>query len=105
MADIMQTLDLDATLAVLQQGVESISMDEAMAMIDSWHQKLQGTEIAQDLNEIKQALMGGNTVAIAKLLIGLGKDTSAAAASATDDVATQVQKLGSVLIQAGDALM
>lgn len=105
MADMMQTLDLDATLAVLQQGIESISMDEAMAIIDSWHQQLLGTEIGQDLNELKQTLLGGNTLAIAKLLIGLGKDTSAAAATATDDVATQVQKLGNLLMQAGDSLM
>lgn len=105
MADMMQTLDLDTTIAVLQQGVTPISIDEAMAIIDSWHQQLQGTDINQNLNELKQALIGGNTVAIAKLLVDLGEKTSAAAATANEDVATQVQKLANLLLQAGNSLM
>ena len=48
MADMMQTLDLNTTISVLQQDISSISMDEAMALIDSWHQQLQGTDIAQN---------------------------------------------------------
>ncbi|HCF29467.1 MAG TPA: hypothetical protein DEV81_20200 [Cyanobacteria bacterium UBA11049] len=105
MADMMQTLDLNTTISVLQQDISSISMDEAMALIDNWHQQLQGTDIAQKLNELKQILIGGNTASISKMLVELGENIiSAGAANSTDDAAN-VQKLGNMLVQAGNSLM
>ena len=106
MADMMQTLDLNTTISVLQQDISSISMDEAMALIDSWHQQLQGTDIAQKLYELKQILIGGNTGSISKMLVELGENIiSAGAANPKDDAAANVQKLGNMLIQAGNSLM
>ena len=105
MADMMQTLDLNTTISVLQQDISSISMDEAMALIDSWHQQLQGTDIAQKLIELKQILIGGNTGSISKMLVDIGENISVGAANSTDDVAANVQKLGNMLIQAGNSLM
>ena len=104
-ADMMQTLDLNTTISVLQQYISSISMDEAMALIDSWHQQLQGTDIAQKLYELKQILIGGNTGSISKMLVDIGENISVGAANSTDDVAANVQKLGNMLVQAGNSLM
>ena len=104
--DMMQTLDLNTTISVLQQDISSISIDEAMALIDSWHQQLQGTDIAQKLYELKQILIGGNTGSISKMLVELGENIiSAGAANPKDDAAANVQKLGNMLIQAGNSLM
>ena len=105
MADMMQTLDLNTTISVLQQDISSISIDEAMALIDNWHQQLQGTDIAQKLIELKQILIGGNTGSISKMLVDIGENISVGAANSTDDVAANVQKLGNMLIQAGNSLM
>ena len=101
----MQTLDLNTTISVLQQDISSISIDEAMALIDNWHQQLQGTDIAQKLYELKQILIGGNTGSISKMLVDIGENISVGAANSTDDVAANVQKLGNMLIQAGNSLM
>ncbi|HEY9783587.1 MAG TPA: hypothetical protein V6D09_26050 [Leptolyngbyaceae cyanobacterium] len=103
--DMMQTLDLNTTISVLQQDISSISIDEAMALIDNWHQQLQGTDIAQKLIELKQILIGGNTGSISKMLVDIGENISVGAANSTDDVAANVQKLGNMLIQAGNSLM
>jgi len=102
---MMQTLDLNTTISVLQQDISSISIDEAMALIDNWHQQLQGTDIAQKLIELKQILIGGNTGSISKMLVDIGENISVGAANSTDDVAANVQKLGNMLIQAGNSLM
>jgi hypothetical protein len=103
--DMMQTLDLNTTISMLQQDISSISIDEAMALIDNWHQQLQGTDIAQKLIELKQILIGGNTGSISKMLVDIGENISVGAANSTDDVAANVQKLGNMLIQAGNSLM
>ncbi len=105
MADMMQTLDLNTTISVFQQDISSISMDEAMALIDNWHQQMQGTDIGQKLIELKQILIGGNTMSISKMLVDIGENISVGAANSTDDVAANVQKLGSMLVQAGNSLM
>jgi hypothetical protein len=105
MADMMQTLDLNSTISVLQQDISSISIDEAMALIDNWHQQMQGTDIGQKLIELKQILIGGNTMSISKMLVDIGENISVGAANSTDDVAANVQKLGSMLVQAGNSLM
>jgi hypothetical protein len=105
MADMMQTLDLNTTISVLQQDISSISIDEAMALIDNWHQQMQGTDIGQKLIELKQILIGGNTMSISKMLVDIGENISAGAANSTDDVAANVQKLGNMLVEAGNSLM
>lgn len=103
MADI-QTADLNATIAALQGDLTAIPLSDAIALIDSWQQQLQGNDIAEDLGELKQAIQSGDTATIAEILSDLGEDTSEAAADTTGDVAVKVEQLGELLSQAGAAL-
>lgn len=98
------TANLDATISALQGGLTSITADQAIAVIDSWQQQLQGNDIAEDLGELKQALTNGDKASISKILSDLGEDTKGAASGATGDVATKVQQLGTLLAQAGNSL-
>lgn len=99
-----QNVDLDTTISALQQGLTSIPPEQAIAVIDSWQQQLQGNDIAEDLGELKTALTNGDTTSIAKILSDLGEDTTQAASSASGDVATKVKQLGQLLSQAGNSL-
>lgn len=105
MADSIRTIDVDSTIAALQQGLTSIPTAEAIAVIESWQQQLEGSDLAEDLGELKQALQSGDSATIAELLVDIGEDTSESAASATGDVAMKVEQLGELLSQAGQSLM
>ncbi|NDJ16241.1 hypothetical protein [Myxacorys almedinensis] len=105
MADSTRTIDVDNTIAVLQQGLTSIPEGDAIAIIESWQQQLEGSDLAEDLGELKQALQSGNSSAIAQIMVDLGEDTSESAASATGDIAIKVEQLGEMLSQAGQSLM
>ncbi|MBD1858865.1 MULTISPECIES: hypothetical protein [Leptolyngbya] len=105
MADSLRTIDVDTTIAALQQGLTAIPVEQAIAVIESWQQQLQGTDLAEDLGDLKQALTDGDTSTIAQILSDLGEDTSEAASEATGDVAVKVEQLGELLSQAGQSLM
>lgn len=102
MADATSTLD--ATISALKGGLTSIPADQAIAVIDTWQQQLQGNDIAEDLGELKQALTSGDVASISRILSDLGEDTKGAASGATGDVAKKVQELGTLLAQAGSSL-
>lgn len=107
MADVAQTANLDATIAALKQGLTAIPADQAIAVIDSWQQQLQGMDLAEDLGELKTALTGGTTskgMSLAEILADIGEDTTEAAGSATGDVAAKVKQLGELLSQAASSL-
>ncbi|BAU09810.1 hypothetical protein LEP3755_02850 [Leptolyngbya sp. NIES-3755] len=104
MADSVRTIDVDTTIAALQQGLTSIPVEQAIAVIESWQQQLQGTDLAEDLGDLKAALQQGDASMISQILIDLGEDTSEAAADATGDVAVKVEQLGELLSQAGESL-
>jgi hypothetical protein len=104
MADSVRTVDVDTTIAALQQGLTSIPVEQAIALIESWQQQLQGTDLAEDLGDLKAALSEGDASAISQILIDLGEDTSEAAADATGDVAVKVEQLGELLSQAGESI-
>ncbi|MBE9013803.1 hypothetical protein IQ250_26810 [Pseudanabaenaceae cyanobacterium LEGE 13415] len=104
MADSIRTIDVDTTISALQQGLTSIPVEEAIAVIESWQQQLQGTDLAEDLGDLKAALQQGDASAISQIMIDLGEDTSEAAADATGDVAVKVEQLGELLSQAGESL-
>lgn len=105
MADQTRTVDIDTTIAALQQGLTSVPLEQAIAVIESWQHQLQGTDLAEDLGDLKQALTDGDTDSIAQILTDLGEDTSESAANATGDVAVKVEQLGELLSQAGQSLM
>ena len=56
MPDLGQTADIGTTIAALQQGITAIPVEQALTLLESWQQQLQGLEIAGDLGELKQAL-------------------------------------------------
>ena len=104
MADAIQNVDIDSTISALQRDLTSIPTDQAVAIINNWQQELSGTDLAEDFGELKEALLSGDTSSIAEILVYLGEDTQNAAANATGDVATKVQRLGELLSQAGNSL-
>ncbi|MGV0024948.1 hypothetical protein [Phormidesmis priestleyi] len=104
MADSTQTVDLDSTIAALQGGLTSLPPEAAVGAIESWQQQLQGTEIAETLGQLKQALTAGGGSSIGSLLADLGSQTSAAAGSASGDAASKLQQLGQLLAQAGSSI-
>ena len=105
MADLNQA-NIDTTLAALQGGVREIPIDQAIAVIESWQHQLQGLAIADDLGELKDALRKQKSAdAIANLLNGLGGDTASELTIGTsDEVATKIRQLASLLTQAGSEL-
>lgn len=104
MADSIRTIDVDTTISALQQGLTSIPVEQAIAVIESWQQQLQGTDLSEDLGALKAALSEGDVAAISEILIDLGEDTSESAADATGDIAVKVEQLGELLTQAGESL-
>jgi hypothetical protein len=104
MATQKQNVNLDTTIAALQKGLTSIPAEQAIAVIDSWQKQLEGTDLAQDLGELKSALTSGDSASIAEILTDLGEDTSEAASGASDDIAAKVEQLGQLLSEAGESL-
>lgn len=95
-----QSVSFEPTIAALQQDPTTIPMSDAIALIESWQQQLQGHDIAEDLGELKQALQQGDTAQIATILADLGEDTTAVAADLPAEMAAQVQQIGQLLSQA-----
>ncbi len=106
MANLGQTADIDTTIAALQQGITAIPIEQAILVLESWEQQLRGLKIADDLGELKDALRKQKSAdALANLLIDLSEDTAGELAIETsDEVATKVRLLASLLTQAGTAL-
>lgn len=107
--------NIDTTIAALEQGITAIPIEQAIAVIESWQQQLQGFEIADDLGKLKDALRkqkSANAIPkvlplgqIANLLVDLGEDTAEELAiETTEDVAAKIRQLASLLTQAGNAL-
>lgn len=105
MADIDQA-NIDTTIAALEGGITSISIEQAMTVLEAWQQQLRGLAIADDLGELKDALRKEKSAdAIANLLTSLGGDTSSELTIDTsDEVAGKIRQLSSLLTQAGAEL-
>ena len=105
MADLDQA-NIDTTIAALEGGITAIPIEQAIAVLESWQQQLMGLKIADNLGELKDALRKQKSAdAIANLLIDLSEDTASELAIGTsDEVATKVRQLASLLTQAGVAL-
>ena len=102
----MAQVDIDSTIAALQQGLTAIPADQAVAVIEGWQQQL-GDPLAKDLGELKAALSSGKTSSgksLAEVLAGIGKMTTDAAASADPGAAAKVKQLGELLTQAASSL-
>ncbi len=99
------TIDLDATISALQKGLTSIPPEQAVAVISSWEEQLKGTDLADDLGQLKAALTGSaGSKSLAELLTDIGEDTTEASSGAKGDVAAKVKQLGELLAKAGSSL-
>lgn len=105
MAEQTSTIDIDTTIALLQQDLASVPIEEAILVIERWQHPLQGTDLFADLGELKQAILDVRTIAIAEILVDLGEAVTMAAMDISPDVAPQLEQLGATLAQAGNALM
>lgn len=107
MASKKQTADLDKTISILQEDLTSVPAEEAIAIIESWQKQLAGTDIAEELDELKSILADGgdDSEMLGSLLADLGEDTIAMADSddINEDVATKIEQLGELLSQMSDS--
>ena len=100
-------IDFDTTIAALQQDLTTIPTADAIALIESWQQQLQGNDIAEDLGELKQALISGTSgkgESIGAIMTDLGEDTAELAANASGDVAAKARQLAELLQRTGKSL-
>lgn len=102
----MNSTDLDTTLAALQRGLRSIPSEEALAILETWHEQFRGTDLDDDLKQVKEAITnGGRTGAsLGHALINLGATTAAIAADADDEAAAKLEQIGALLSEAGQSL-
>jgi hypothetical protein len=103
----MAQANVDTTIAALKQGLTSIPTDQAIAVIESWQQQLQGNDLANDLGELKTALTSGTTskgMSLADVLASIGEDTTEAAKGADAGASAKVKQLGELLSQAASSL-
>lgn len=104
MADTTQTTDFDSTIDLLQQDLSSVDLALAVTIIERWEHQLQGTDIFEDLMELKQAILNGSFTEAKKLLSDLGEATIAAAGrireDGADEVAAKIEQIGQLLSQA-----
>ncbi len=102
----MAQADVNTTIAALQKGLTAIPTDQAVSVIDSWQQQLQGSKLADDLGELKAALSGtsSNGKSLAEILTDIGQGTTEAAKTADPSAAATVKQLGELLSQAASSL-
>lgn len=105
MVDRTSTVDIDTTIALLQQDFAVIPVEEAIFVIERWQHQLQGTDLFEDLGELKQAILDVRTTAIAEILVDLGEEVTAAAKHISPEVAPQLEQLGAILAQVGNTLI
>ena len=103
----MSQVDIDTTIAALQKGLTAIPTDQAVSVIDSWQQQLQGSPLAEQLGELKAALSSGGTSkgkSLTEILTSIGQGTTEAAKTADPSAATKVKQLGELLSKAASSL-
>lgn len=101
-----QPIDLDTTLAALQTGLKSISTEEALAIVEAWHERFRGSDLDDDLRQVKEAIAnrGHSHTSLSHALINLGATTAAVSLDASDEVAAKIQQIGALLSEAGSTL-
>lgn len=77
MSETTQAADFDATINFLKQDLASVDLAVAITYIEQWENQLQGTDIFQNLMELKQAILDGNIIELETLLRDLGENTTA----------------------------
>ncbi len=102
----MSQVDIDTTISALQKGLTAIPTDQAVSVIDSWQQQLQGNPLADQLGELKTALSSGTSQgkSLSEILTSIGQGTTQAATTADPSAAEKVKQLGQLLSQAASSL-
>ena len=107
-----QQENLDETIQALNTDLTSIKPEAATEVISTWRRTLSHSsnadlkQISDELGELKDALTAKSLdgKAIGKLLKSLGKNTTAAAKDADEDVSSKLKQLGQLLTKAGGVL-
>lgn len=101
-----QNIDLDTTLAALQHDLKSLPSEEALAILNAWHDQFKGTDLDDDLKQVKEAITkdGRTGVSLGHALINLGATTAAIAADTDDETAVKLQQIAALLSEAGNAI-
>lgn len=104
MPETAQMADFDATIHFLQQDLASVDIPLALNYIAQWEHKLQGTEIFQDLMNLKQAILDGHLAELEETLRKVSEDTIATAnkmrGSGFSEAAAKIEQIGQLLAQA-----
>jgi hypothetical protein len=105
--------DLDDTIAALEGGLTTLSIDSALRIVRLWEETLRGSDhaelhpLAELLGELHDALSADRLdgPAIGDLLVQLGEGTAAAAEDTEDDrLGPTLERLGTILTAAGASL-
>lgn len=101
---------LTGTISALQNGITSMGVDQAVSNIDGWAATMEGNAelsgIHDNLMSLKSELQADEIdgAAVGELLTELGDQTTQAASSASGQMASQIERLGGLLTQAGNQL-
>ncbi len=101
----MPTTRLKTTLEAVKGGVQSFTIEKAVANIEGWEEYLskhdhEGVKkVVQDLGKLKKALQAKEIdgAAVKKLVAALGKETVAVAGDEKNANATHIRELGEAL--------
>jgi len=97
--------DLDLTIATLQQDLMTVSASDAIGIIENWEEHFQGHGLAEDLEQLKQAINSGDRQAIAEILTEVGEDTTGESASrSVDKFEAKIKQIGELLTGVGNSL-
>ena len=110
----IRTEDFDSTTSALREGVRSVGIEQAVAEIDGWREKLEASgdpglrPIADELGQLKEQLTAESPdeSAIGRLLVDLGDRAEAVAVSGTaSPVADKLQLLSTMLTDEGRIML
>ncbi|MCU0493597.1 MAG: hypothetical protein MUD01_18575 [Chloroflexaceae bacterium] len=107
-----QESTLDATITAFRNGITSMGIQRATAVIDDWLTTLQASgrtefmQISDDLTDLRDMLVNGELDGerIGPLLSSLGSSTGQAAGQAPADVKPKLEQLGQMLTRAASQL-
>lgn len=104
MPEAVQVADFDATINFLKQDLASVDIPLALNYIAQWEHELQGTELFQDLMDLKQAILNGNLTDLENTLHKVSENTIVVAndirRQGSTEAATRIEQIGQLLAQA-----
>jgi len=112
--NVSGAVHLAQTVQILQRGLTSIPLSDAILNIDTWFDQLQRSgipelqNVARELGNLQSLLSAGdaglNAAAISASLNLLGSQATELAVHADPDAQAELRSLGDLLLQAGASL-